>query len=206
MNQRARLQVIGAAVASAVALGVAGCGAGGQETTGSPDSGEPDLSALLVQNGEEPGWSTQGKVDEISGVPAFAKEMDLSQADRERLADAGFISFTVAFTGSDQGHGAGVSNLSLFETEDGAQAWLEYDLANLEKNFPMADFERFEVPGVPDSGGWAGTPPKSDPVANIEWVEGRCVMVLGNQSSGDLVEPLTAAVQAIHERVKGHCP
>jgi hypothetical protein len=202
--------MIVAALASAIALGAAGCGAGGEETAqqtaGSSASGEPDLSALLVQKGEEKGWSPQGKVDTISGVDAYADEMKLSEADRERWADAGFVSFTVDFTGPDKGRGAGVSNVSLFETEDGARAIFDYELANVGKDFPLEDLERFEVPGVPDSGGWTGTPPDSDPVANIEWVEGRCVMVLGNQAQTDLVEPLTSAVQAIHARVKKQCP
>jgi hypothetical protein len=146
-------------------------------------------------------------VESILGADAFAQDLDAPDAEAQRLDDAGFVSFTVQQMGPDEGPGAGISNVELYETEDGASTSAEYRLAHLEDEVPdpKADLQPFEVPGVPESGGWTAKV-RPDPVANIVWVEGRCVMTLGNQGPGDLVKPLTAAVQAVHERVKGQCP
>src|SRR5215210_1807550 len=91
------------------ALGLAACGDDdGDETTAQgaakedAQSAAPDLARFLMRNGEEPGFR-QGAApgampsarDTISGVEAFAAEMQLTPADTQRLARNGFVSWTV---------------------------------------------------------------------------------------------------------------
>jgi hypothetical protein len=100
---------------------------------------------------------------------------------------------------------AGVSNVSLFTTEDGATRELEYMKSNIGKDSSGADnFERFDVPGVPTATGWTYDKPGGSKAADVYWSQGRCVMVLGSEPPS--VDRLRSGVKAIYERTEGRCP
>lgn len=203
-----------------LAIGLAACdddGDNGGQGDGGATTGaaEADLERFLMQEGEEPGFRPIGRaearahgqfpeeVETITGVDAFVAAMGLPQADAQRLEDEGFISFT---GGPIRGpKTAGVSNLSLFETAEGAQQDMEHELQpDVIRSFgPVQGLDFFTVPGIPGARGWTATEPR---VGNVYWVQGRCMLVLGNQGPGPFPGPLSTGAQAIYERTNGECP
>ena len=61
------------------------------------------------------------------------------------------------------------------------------------------------VPGIPGARGWAASK-DAHSVGNVFWVQGRCLMVLGNEGPGPFAGPLSTGAQAIYQRTKGRCP
>ncbi len=68
---------------------------------------------------------------------------------------------------------------------------------------PVEDLRYFAVPGVPGARGWTASEPH---VGNVQWVQGRCMLVLGNQGPGPFAGPLSKGARAIYERTNGQCP
>jgi hypothetical protein len=139
----------------------------------------------------------------ITGVEAFVKEMRLAPADARRLRSEGFITFTVE---PIRGPGsAGVMNVALYETAQGAKHSLAHELRpDVIRAFgPIDDLRFFNVSGVPGARGWTASEPH---VGNVQWVQGRCMFVLGNQGPGRLAGPLSAGVRALYKRTNGKCP
>ncbi len=172
------------------------------QSTEDPQAAE-DLTPFLMRNGEEPGFELIGSPETFTGVEAFVDELDLTEADAERLADEGFISFTVQRISGPRT--AGVTNVQLNETAEGAKHSMEHELRLpvIEAFGPVEGFERFTVPGIPGARGWTASKPH---VANVHWVQGRCFFVLGNQGPGELTGPLSTGARAIYERTNGQCP
>ena len=52
----------------------------------------------------------------------------------------------------------------------------------------------------------AAGPRPTPHVGNLWWVQGRCMLVLGNQGPGPFAGPLSTGARAIYERTGGHCP
>jgi hypothetical protein len=199
------------------ALGLAACGGDdGDETTAqgaakeNAQSASPDLDRFLMRNGEEPGFR-QGAAPgampaervSISGVEAFAAEMQLTPADTQRLARTGFVSWTVQPIRGPRS--AGLSGVNLYESVQGAKQDLAHELrpSVIRSNGPVAGLRFFRVPGIPSARGWTASEP---PVGNVLWVEGPCMLVLGNQGPGPFVGPLSEGARAIYERTNGKCP
>ena len=195
--------------------GLAACGDGedgGDEAvdTARPRSGAQDLTRFLMRAGEEPGFSpgaAPGAMprsrETITGLKAFVAEMRLAPADERRLRREGFISFTVEPIRGPQS--AGVMNVALYETAEGAKHSLAHELRpDVIRAFgPVENLRFFTVRGVAGARGWTASEPK---VGNVQWVQGRCMFVLGNQGPGPFVGPLSAGVRAIYERTNGQCP
>ena len=139
----------------------------------------------------------------ITGVRAFAEEMRLPQADAQRLRREGFISFTVQPIRGPRT--AGISNVALFATAEGAKQNMAHELrTDVIRAFgPVADLRYFTVPGIPGARGWTASEPH---VGNLWWVQGRCVLVLGNQGPGPFAGPLSTGARAIYRRTEGQCP
>jgi hypothetical protein len=173
-------------------------------------SGTHDLSRFLMRKGEEPGFrpgaapgATPSSGGTTRGVRAFVDEMNLPQADARRLRRAGFISLT--FQPIRGPRTAGISNVALFATAEGAKRHMAHELrTDVIRAFgPLADLRRLTLPGVPGARGWTASKPH---VGNVWWVQGRCVLVLGNQGPGPFAGPLSKGARAIYERTKGECP
>jgi hypothetical protein len=198
------------------AIGLAACGDDGDEPTrpqatkGVPRSGAPDLDRFLMRKGEEPGFrpgALPGAMPRtrqtIKGVEALVNELGLTQADEQRLRKEGFIS---SASGPIRGpRTAGITTVEVYETEEGAKHSQAHELRpDVIRAFgPVESLRYFTISGVPGARGWAASKPH---VANVVWVQGRCMFVLGNQGPGRLAGPLSAGVRAIYERTTGECP
>ena len=64
---------------------------------------------------------------------------------------------------------------------------------------------RFTVPGIPGARGWTASK-GAHVVGNIFWVQGRCMMILGNEGPGAFDGPLATGAHAVYQRTKGRCP
>jgi hypothetical protein len=209
---------LGILTLATLAIGLAACGGDdGDESTapkaanGNASSGARELDRFLMRNGEEPGFrqgALPGQVprsrDTITGVKAFVEEMRLAAADARRLRGEGFISFTAQPIRGPRGT-AGITNIALFASAEGARHNMAHELrTDVIRAFgPVANLRRFTVPGIPGARGWTASKPR---VGNLWWVQGRCVLVLGNQGPGPFVGPLSTGARAIYERTAGHCP
>ncbi|MDQ4144385.1 MAG: hypothetical protein M3198_11695 [Actinomycetota bacterium] len=194
-------------VAAALALAVVAGGCGTSSTSPSAElAASPttrDLERFLIRANEAPGFSPSGKPETISGVRAFVADLQGTKADEQRLRDHGFQVFVVQPL-EGPSDAAGVTNVSLFSTEEGAARELQYLLGNIDNEFPGAKIERFDVPGLSTATGYTAELPDGVKVANVNWSQGRCVMTLGSQPP--FVDELRAGVRALYERTEGTCP
>jgi hypothetical protein len=209
-NSGTRLRALALGV---LMIGLAACG-GSSDNTPAPTNtetpaGAADLSPFLMQKDEEPGFrpgrqpgALPDKRETVTGVDAFAKFQNLPAADVRRLRSEGFISFTL---GPIRGpKTAGVTNVALYETSEGARHSMAHDLRpSLIRGFGVEGLHFFSVSGVPGARGWTASKPH---VGNVSWIEGRCYLTLGNQGPGPFPGPLSKAVRTIYERTKGQCP
>jgi hypothetical protein len=138
----------------------------------------------------------------ITGVKAFVEDMHLAPADARRLRSEGFISFTVQPIRGPRT--AGVTNVALYATAEGAKHSLAHELRTdvIRASGPVANLRRFTVPGIPGARGWTASEPH---VGNVLWVQGRCLLVLGNQGPGPFPGPMSTGARAIYERTNGKC-
>lgn len=167
--------------------------------TGSP-AAQPDLTRFLLGPNEESGFAPAEEPTTFSSVDEAFEEGP--EADKERATKDGFQA--LVFQALEGEAGAGITNVFLFATEEGAGSWLRYRTG---QEFPET-FSRFSVPGVPSAQGFTGTF-EGHNVGNVLWTQGRCQLTLGNQANeGEevSVESLQAAAEAIHERTAGSCP
>jgi hypothetical protein len=209
---------LGILTLATLAIGLAACGGDdGDESTalkaanGNASSGARELDRFLMRYGEEPGFrqgALPGQVprsrDTITGVKAFVEEMRLAAADARRLRGEGFISFTAQPIRGPR-ETAGITNVALFATAEGAKHNMAHELRTdvIRAVGPVANLRRFTVPGIPGARGWTASEPH---VGNLWWVQGRCVLVLGNQGPGPFAGPLSTGARAIYERTNGQCP
>jgi hypothetical protein len=193
------------------------CGGDGDDETGAREAangnartGARDLDRFLMRKDEEPGFrpgAAPGALPEsggtITGVEAFVKDMHLAPADARRLRSEGFISYT--FEPIRGPRTAGITNVALFATAEGAKHNLAHETRTdvIRALGPVANLRRFPVPGIPGARGWTASEPH---VGNVFWVQGRCVLVLGNQGPGPFAGPLSTGARAIYERTNGECP
>jgi len=215
-------KVFGTAVLAALAIGVAACGDDGDDRPAAPEAANaiaraeaPDLGRYLMRAGEEPGFrpgAAPGAMprgrETITGVKAFVKEMRLPAPDERRLRSEGFLSFTAQPIRGPRS--AGITNVALHETPEGARRSMAHDLRpDVVRMGPVEKLRYFSVPGVPGARGFTASlrgEPASHGVGNVFWVQGRCVLVLGNQGPGPLAGRLGKGARAIYERTKGECP
>jgi hypothetical protein len=207
---------LGSVALATLVIGLAACGGdkGGEPTppeaaNGNARSGAPGLDRFLMRNDEEPGFrrgALPGALPEsggtVTGVKAYVEDMHLSPADARRLRSEGFISYS--FEPIRGPRTAGVTNVALYATADGAKHSLAHDLrTEIRAVGPVAKLGRFTVPGIPGARGWTAS---ESQVGNVFWVQGRCVLVLGNQGPGPFAGPLSTGARAIYERTNGQCP
>ena len=208
---------LGAAAMATLAIGLAGCGGDDddeptarQTTSATAQAGARDLDRFLMPRDEEPGFrpgAAPGAMPAaggtITGVDAFVREMRLPPADARRLRSEGFVSYR--FQPIRGPRTAGISNVALFATAAGARRNLAHETRTdvIRALGPVEGLRRFPVPGIPGARGWTASEPR---VGNVYWVQGRCVLVLGNQGPGPFPGPLSKGARAIYERTNGECP
>jgi hypothetical protein len=190
------------------------CGDDGDDEPAAPEaangnarSGARDLDRFLMRNGEEPGFRPDGDAFTVVGVDAFSEYARLSRAEVQQLRENGFISFTTRRTlaGRDA---AGVSEVRLFATPEGARNEMTYELraSTIHALLPKTKIRRFTVRGVPDARGWTGSDLHGNPIGTVHWVQGRCMLVLVSEGEVSFVEALSTGARAIYERTGGDCP
>jgi len=204
-------------------IGIAACGNDGDNRPTAPEAanatqraGAQDLGRYLMRRDEEPGFrpgAARGAMPReratVTGVKALVREMRLPAADERRLRSEGFISLTfqpIRGPGS-----AGVTNVSLYATTEGAKRSLAHELRLhvIRAAGPLANVRFFDVPGIPGARGWTASlpgEPASRRVGNVLWVQGRCMHVLGNQGPGPFVGPLSRGARGVYERTSDECP
>jgi hypothetical protein len=197
---------------AALIFALSACGNETPSTTKSPQVAS-SLARFLLRPSEEPGFSPSTEPETISGVEAFVKEVNPPPAEAPALRDNGFKTFVVVQLEGMRGD-AGVSNVSEFATEAGARRHLAYLRRTVDEQYVGAkEIKRFDIPGVPTAFGVVAWKPDEYDVGNVNWVQGRCLMVLGNGGSGahdqlplNFIKPLSTGVKAIFERTRGECP
>ena len=199
-----------------LAIGLAACGGDDGDENTAPEAANdnapadaPDLDRFLMRKGEEPGFrpgaapgAQPASGGTITGLKAFVEEMQLAPADERRLRSEGFVSYS--FEPIRGPRTAGITNVTLYATAKGAKHSLAHETrTDVIRSFGHAGLRRFSVPGVPGARGWTASEPH---VGNVYWVQGRCMLVLGNQGPGPFAGPLSTGARAIYERTNGECP
>jgi hypothetical protein len=208
---------LGAVALATFVIGLAACGdddddepTAQEAANGNAQTGAQDLDRFLMRKDDEPGFrpgAAPGAVPRsggtITGVEAFVEDLHLTQADGQRLRSEGFIAYT--FQPIRGPRTAGITNVTLYATAEGARHSMAHDLRpDVIRAFgPVANLRRFPVPGIPGARGWTASKPH---VGNVLWVQGRCMLVLGNQGPGPLAGPLSTGARTIYERTDGECP
>ena len=207
-----RIDRLTAALVVALVLNGSACGgddepAAPEAATGNARSGARDLDRFLMRNDEQPGFRPDGDALTVVGVNAIANHWGLAPAAAQQLRDRGFISFTTPRTlaGRDA---AGVSEVLLFTTPEGAREQMAYDLraSTIHATLPETKIRRFTVRDVPGARGWTGSDPHGNPIGTVHWVQGRCMLLLVSEGHLPFVEVLSTGARAIHERTGGDCP
>jgi hypothetical protein len=174
---------------------------------GNAQSGARDLEQFLMRDGEEPGFRPDGDAFTVEGLDAFAAHARLLPAEVQQLRENGFISFTARRTlkGRDA---AGVSEVRLFTTPEGARNEMAYELraSTIHAILPETKIRRFTVRDVPGARGWTGSDLHGNPIGTVHWVQGRCMLVLVSEGDVRFVDALSTGARAIYERTGGDCP
>ena len=190
------------------------CGGGDDDESAAPEaangnarSGARNLDRFLMRNAEEPGFRPDGDAFTVVGVGAFAEHARLSRAEVQQLRENGFISFTARRTLAGR-EAAGVSEVRLFATPEGARNEMTYELraSTIHAILPKTKIRRFTVRGVPDARGWTGSDLHGNPIGTVHWVQGRCMLVLVSEGDVPFVDALSTGARAIYERTGGDCP
>lgn len=197
-------------------------------------AGTTGLRRFLLGSGDEPGYSDQGTADVSSSLSYWLKtnptdngEVDHGAGDlagptaaanrpQQFRTDGWVAGATVELTGVDGD--SGVSTVHELRSVAGARGDWEWRI----KYIPLAALSnitypdesktiRFTVPGVPTAVGYAATSYHHElDGAYVAWIEGRCVLYLGNDGNIEPVATFVArigdGVAAIYRRTGGTCP
>ena len=197
--------------ALAVLMGVlvAGCGADPERpsptdatTTDATTTDPPvDVDRYLLLAGELPGLDPVSSPFTDTGEP-----FDLPDDGAELLERSGYVSTT--HQPAEGARSAGVSSVLLFDTEAGARDWMAYETtdATLHHLLPDSKITRFEVPEIPGATGWTGPDLPGTAIGTVYWTQGRCLLIVSQETEGPRVRPLSVGAQGIYERTGGTCP
>ena len=194
-----------------VALVLSGSACGGDDpapeaANRNAQSGARDVNRFLMRDGEQPGFRPDGDAFTVVGVNAVAQHWRLPRAETQQLRDRGLVSFTSRRTvGRDA---AGVNEVLLFKTPEGARDQMEHDLraSTIHATLPETKIRRFTVRDVPGARGWTGSDLHGNPIGTVHWVQGRCMLLLVSEGELPFVAVLSSGARAIYERTGGGCP
>jgi len=187
------------------ALMAGGCGetAPAAKTAARPD--KVDYTRFLLRDGEQPGFR---RVENVltDGAEMFAEKAGLTKAELSRMRSAGMGPAT--YQPTEGPNSRGVTSVTPFASAQGATRWLAQEQREdyIRRQMPGGGkLRRFVVPGILGARGWT-TSKDGHVVGNIFWVQGRCLMILGNETTGPFDGPLATGAHAIYQRTKGQCP
>ena len=164
-----------------------------------------DYTRFLMRDGEQPGFRRAESVV-TEEADTFAENAGLTKAELSRMRSAGMGVGTYQPTEGPKSRG--VTSVTLFASAQGARQWLaqEQRESYIRRHMPSGGkLRRFAVPGIPGARGWTASK-DGHTVGNIFWVQGRCLMILGHETSGPFDGPLATGAHAIYKRTKGQCP
>jgi hypothetical protein len=182
-----------------------GCGDSAPRAAKAARSDRVDYTRFLMRDGEQPGYR---RVETVltDDAETFAVHARLTKAERGLMRSTGMGPATYQPTEGPEARG--VTSVTLFAGARGARQWLAQEMREdyIRRQLPEGGkLRRFVVPGIPGAHGWSATK-GSRIVGNIFWVQGRCLMILGHESSGSFDGPLATGAHAIYKRTKGRCP
>lgn len=185
------------------AFTASGCGGSAPEaakTTARPD--KVDYTRFLMRDGEQPGFRRVESV-RTESAEAFAEHARLTKAELSRMRGAGMGLAT--FQPTEGPNAVGVTSVTLFDSAQGARQWMAQEQREdyIRRHLPgSGKLRHIDVPGIPAARGWTGSK-GSHKVGNVFWVQGRCLMVLGNEGPGPIAGPLSTGARAIYKRTNG---
>lgn len=173
------------------------------KTTARPD--KVNYTRFLLRDGEQPGFR---RVESVVTEEAetFAENAGLTKAELSRMRRAGMGSGK--YQPTEGPNSRGVTSVTLFASAQGARQWMAQEQREnyIRRHMPGGGkLRRFTVPGIPGARGWTASK-DGRVVGNIFWVQGRCLMTLGNETTGPFDGPLATGAHAIYRRTKGQCP
>ena len=183
-----------------------GCGASAPKVAkATARSDTVDYARFLMRDGEQPGYR---RVETVltEDAETFAEHARLTKAERSRMRSAGMGTATDQPT--EGPNSRGVTSVTLFASAQGARQWMAQEQREdyIRRQMPEGGkLRRFVVPGIPGAHGWSASK-GSRIVGNIFWVQGRCMMILGNEGPSPLAGSLAAGAEAIYRRTNGPCP
>jgi hypothetical protein len=191
--------LFGTGVTAIVVLAIVGCG-GGSSSVGS-SSPTVGLTSYVVHGSEEPGYAIQRPLEHYKTAAGYATG-EQNPADAQRLTSAGFQQALVENTGG----GNGISFVLQFATVSDATREQSYEFQSDVGSQGGPSF-RFSVSGVPGSEGFGTRPLAGQGDANALFREGRCVLLVGDESAPhpkSYEAAVIAGVKAIYARTAGH--
>lgn len=183
---------------SVLAVGVMMAGFGGASAVAGQHVSFASLAPYIVREGEEAGFSAIGAPTFISSAAAWTAGDPTAAADAKRLRGEGFRGGLTENTAGVNG-AAGVSWVIELASPAAAkseeQAQLKEDIAT-QRPSPVT---RFTIKQLPTSAGFtsrgnsrtevnAGETPVAEVDANVLFVEGSCVLLVGDQT-GSRINP-----------------
>jgi hypothetical protein len=189
---------------------------GGAVAVAATTAGTAALAKLLPRAGEMPGFTPAGPVRVASTIAqdVAADPPVMKKADAANLRKDGFRVEVYQSQVANAKEG-GVAGVVEFRSAAGAAAYRRYDFSTISEPGPVSGstaktrYVPFKVPSVPGAEGAAqiSRTARRSAAANVQWIEGSCVIELGDDISSD--KPDTAAVvtaaQNIDKRTKGAC-
>jgi hypothetical protein len=209
-----RVGRLAAGLVTALLLIGSACGGGDGDEPAAPEAangkaqpGPRELGRFLMRDGEEPGFRPDGDAFTVVGVDAFAGHARLLPAEVQQLRENEFISFTMRRTVAGR-DAAGVSEVRLFATAEGARREMNYELraSTIHAILPETEIRRFTVRDVPGARGWIGSDLHGNPIGTVHWLQGRCMLVLVSEGDVPFVDVLSTGARAVYERTGGDCP
>jgi hypothetical protein len=205
MTHRKHIQAGVVVALAGGAFMASGCGesAPAAKTAARPD--KADHTRFLLRDGEQPGFR---RVESVytEDAETFAERAGLTKPQLRLMRSAGMGPATYQPTEGPDARG--VTSVTLFASAQGAERWLAQEQREdyIRRQLPgEGELRRFVVPGIPGARGWTASK-DGHLVGNIFWVQGRCLMILGHETSGPFDGPLATGAHAIYRRTKGRCP
>ena len=189
------------ASASIVALGVMAAGFGGGSAVAGQSVSSASLARYVVRAGEETGYSPSGTPTFTTSAASWTKGNPKAAADAKRLRGEGFRGVLVQPTtgGTLYQPTGGVSFVLVLASPAAAaseeQAEFKEDVAQSSPD------TRFTIKQLPTSEGWFAGKGTSRAIANVLFVEGPCVLAVGDATDGANPQPpVTAGALKVYGR------
>jgi len=182
---------------SVVALAVMLAGLGGASAVAGQRVSSASLAPYVVRAGEETGYSPSGAPTFTRSAASWTTGNPKAAADAKRLRGEGFRAALTQQTTGPNGTG-GVSFVIELASPAAAaseeQAEVKEDIA---ENSPVT---RFTIKQLPTSEGWTGKD-TSGAFGNVMFVEGSCVLLVGDETDGaNPHPPLIAGALKVYGR------